>query len=60
MYVQATDEMSSGSTRERELAPLKAIRDNHEKLVVVRQGDEAEEVDGIRIVPAREFFLPAP
>ena len=57
MYVQATDEMSSGSTRERELAPLKAIRDNHEKLVVVRQGDEAEEVDGIRIVPAREFFL---
>ena len=51
--------MISESTRGRELAPLRAIRDNHEKLVVVRQGDYPSDIDGIRIVSAENFFLGA-
>lgn len=37
LYVQATDEMFASETREREIAPLKAIRDNHEKIAVVSE-----------------------
>lgn len=57
LYVQATDEMFASETREREIAPLKSIRDNHEKIVVVRQGSYDTDIDGIRIVSARDFFL---
>ena len=57
VYIQAADEMFSEETRRRELAPLKAIHDAHEKVVVVRQGDESGDVDGIRIVRARDLFL---
>ena len=57
MYVQVTDEMFAESTRERELSPLKAIRDNYEKIVVARQGSYERDVDGIRIVSAKDFFV---
>lgn len=57
IYVQVTDEMFSETTRARELAPLRTISDNFEKMVVVRQGDPATSDDGIRIVRARDFFL---
>lgn len=57
VYIQATDEMFSEATRERELGPLLSIRDAREKLVVVRQGRYEPDVDGVRIVGAREFFL---
>lgn len=57
-YVQVTDNMMDERTRERELAPLRSIRDAFPKMVVVREGTYGTDVDGIRIVGAREFFLP--
>lgn len=45
LYVQATDEMLASETREREIAPLKSIRDNHEKIVVARQGSYDTDID---------------
>ena len=57
IYVQVTDEMDAETTRRRELGPLRAIRDSHEKLVIVRRGDSEVLDDGIRIVRARDFFL---
>lgn len=57
LYVQATDEMHSEKTRERELGALRSIRDDYEKIVVVRQGSYEADDRGIRIVPARDFFL---
>ena len=57
VYVQVTDEMSAEATRERELKPLRSIRDNHEKIVVVRRGESEVTGDGIHIVNARGFFL---
>lgn len=56
VYVQVTDEMFSESTRKREIEPLRAIRDAHEKIVVVRQGKYEPDIDGIRILPAKDFF----
>lgn len=57
LYVRATDEMFASETRGREIAPLKSIRDYREKIVVVRQGSYDTDIDGIRIVSARDFFL---
>lgn len=57
VYLQVTNEMYSESTRERELSPLRSIRDNHEKIIVVRQGTYERDIDGIRVVRARDFFL---
>lgn len=58
-YVQVTNDMRDEETMRRELAPLRAIRDNHEKTVVVREGSYPEDVDGIRIVNAARFLLGA-
>ena len=57
VYIQAVDEMFSEATRERELAPLRSIRDAHGKVVVARQGRYEAGADGIAIMSAREFFL---
>lgn len=57
VYIQVTDEMFSESTRERELGPLRSIRDAYEKVVVVRQGSYEPDVDGIAILSAKDFFL---
>lgn len=57
VYIQATDEMFSDTTRQRELSPLRSIRDSYEKVIVVRQGRYVPDVDGIRILPAKDFFL---
>lgn len=57
VYLQVTDEMLSEATRARELKPLRSIRDAYEKAVVVRQGNYEQDVDGIRLLAAKEFFL---
>lgn len=57
IYIQVTQEMLAEQTRERELAPLRSIRDNHEKYVVFRQGTYPPDFDGIRVLSAQDFFL---
>ena len=57
-YIQVADEIFDEATRLRELSPFFSIRDNYEKLLIVRQGDVDADVNGIRIVSARNFFLP--
>lgn len=57
LYIQATDNMMAESTREREVAPLRSIRDAFPRMIVVREGSYGTDIDGIRIVGARDFFL---
>lgn len=57
LYLQVADELYAEETRERELGPLRSIRDNHEKAVVVRQGSYERDVDGIIILTSPEFFF---
>lgn len=57
LYIQVTDEMYSEATQKRELTPLLAIKDNHPKLIVVRQGSFPHDIDGVRIISAAEFLL---
>lgn len=57
IYVQVTEDMSDSSTMERELKPLRAIRDAYPKVVVVMRGNYPREIEGIRILGATDFLL---
>ena len=57
IYYQVTEEMIAESTRERELSPLRMIRDNYEKVVIALNVDSTASVEGIKIRPTIEFLL---
>lgn len=57
IYYQVTDDMNSESTRERELAPLRAVRDNYEKVVIAMSANSTATVEGIKIVRLIDFLL---
>ena len=56
-YIQVTENMHNPETRERELAPLRKIRDNYEKLVIALDCDLMQTQDGIKIMKAFDFLL---
>ena len=49
--------MTAESTRERELAPLRAVRDNYEKVVIAMTTNSTASVEGIKIVRLIDFLL---
>lgn len=56
-YIQVTESMNAPETRERELAPLRKIRDNYEKVVIALECDMLQTQDGIKIIQATDFLL---
>lgn len=56
-YIQVTERMEEESTKERELSPLRRIRDNHEKIVIQRYGPSGETEDGIKIINLCDYLL---
>ena len=56
-YIQVTERMEEESTKERELSPLRSIRDNHEKIVIQRYGPSGETEDGIKIINLCDYLL---
>lgn len=56
-YIQVTERMEEESTKERELAPLRLIRDNHEKVVIMRYGSTGYTGDGIKLLNLCDFLL---
>lgn len=56
-YVQVTESMNAPETRERELAPLRRIRDSYEKIVIALECDLTQTQDGIKIIRALDFLL---
>ena len=56
-YIQVTESMQSDTTRQRELAPLQKIRDNHEKLVLSLEPGLDDNYDGIRSLNLVEWLL---
>lgn len=59
-YIQVTESMNAPETRARELAPLREVRDNYEKIVIAMDCDLVTDVDGIKIVKALDFLLDEP
>ncbi len=58
-YIQVTESMNALETRERELAPLRKIRDNYEKIVIALECDIPQTQDGIKIIQVIDFLLEA-
>lgn len=56
-YVQVTESMNALETRERELAPLRKIRDSYEKIVIALESNLTQTQDGIKIIRALDFLL---
>ena len=56
-YIQVTENMNTPETRERELAPLRKIRDNYEKVVIALDCDLTQTQDGIKVIKALDFLL---
>ncbi|MGM9624215.1 MAG: ATP-binding protein [Eubacteriales bacterium] len=56
-YIQVTENMAVPETRERELAPLRMIRENFEKIVLVGSGENEMTEDGIKIRKLTDFLL---
>lgn len=56
-YIQVTERMEEESTKERELAPLRMIRDNHEKIVIMRYGSTGYTEDRIKLLNLCDFLL---
>ena len=56
-YIQVTESMNAPETRERELAPLRKIRDNYEKMVIALESDLTQTQDGIKIIKVLDYLL---
>lgn len=59
-FIQVADNVDSEKTFEREMKPLRSIRDSSAKYLIVRNGSFGkmqEEIDGVRILDAQRFFL---
>ena len=56
-YIQVTESMNEPTTRERELAPLRMIRDNYEKIVIAGNCNHPITEDGIKIIKLTDFLL---
>lgn len=56
-YIQVTEDMRSETVRERELSPLRQIRDNYEKDVITLNCNISTDYEGIKMVRLMDFLL---
>lgn len=57
LYIQVTESMQSPETRERELCPLRMIRDNYEKIVLSMDRSYIDSYDGIKALNLVDWLL---
>lgn len=57
LYIQVTESMVSEETRERELRPLRQIKDNYEKIILSMDRNYINSYDGIKSVNLIDWLL---
>lgn len=56
LYIQVSDDISDGRTMERELDPLKKIRDSYPKLLIARTRHAETDRDGVRVIDVARWL----
>ena len=57
LYIQVTDDMSISSVTQRELAPLKKVKDNYPKIVLALNLGLETNYDGIKILNVIDWLV---
>lgn len=57
IYIQVANSIEEESTKERELAPLRAIRDAYPKMIITRTGYPEYDIEGIHVVDITDWLL---
>lgn len=57
VYIQVSDDISQEKTLEREMDPLRRIRDAYPKFVIARTGHETTDWDGIKVIDLARWLM---
>lgn len=57
VYIQVSDDISQEATLERELDPLRRIRDAYPKCIIARTGHETTDWDGIKVIDLARWLM---
>ena len=57
VYIQVSDDISQEATLERELDPLRRVRDAYTKRIITRTGYETTDWDGIKVIDLARWLM---
>lgn len=57
IYIQVSDDISQASTFEREITPLRKIRDAYPKAIIAKTGHETTDWDGIKVIDLARWLM---
>lgn len=59
LYIQVSDNISDSATLERELSPLKAIKDSYTKILLANTRHDSYSIEGILVIDISQWLLNA-
>ena len=57
LYIQVSDNISDQETLDRELSPLRAIRDSYPKILLANTWHEDYDIEGIKVLDITRWLL---